>query len=92
MKINFKTTMMIAALTVVTLGAFATKIVHMSGANENEYTWTRVGGETPPEETNPFVGTKTDAENYYGCSGTVDQCAVGTSTSLGVPPEVIYQH
>ncbi|WP_316813245.1 hypothetical protein [Pedobacter heparinus] len=92
MKKVFKTSLVAIAMALTVTVAYATTAKHAPKANENEYTWTRVGGETPPEETNPFVGTKTDAENYYGCSGTVDQCAVGTSTSLGVPPEVIYQH
>ncbi|WP_316813858.1 hypothetical protein [Pedobacter heparinus] len=91
MKRNFKTSMMVAALTVATLGAFATTIANMPAANDEEYTWHRTGGEAPPEETNPFVGSKTDAENYYGCSGTVNECAVGTPTNLSLPPEVIYQ-
>ncbi|WP_316812615.1 hypothetical protein [Pedobacter heparinus] len=92
MKIDFKKCMMAVAMSLAVTGAIASKVVNLPGANENEYSWTRTGGEPLPEEQNPFVGTKTDAQNYFGCSGTYDECAVGTSTSLGIPPEVIYQH
>lgn len=74
------------------VGAFAKKLINAAKANETEYTWNRTGGETLPGETNPFVGTKTAAENYYGCSGMVEECAIGTPTSFGLPQEVIYQH
>ncbi|WP_316814098.1 hypothetical protein [Pedobacter heparinus] len=72
--------------------AFTTEMENAPKANEETYTWNRTGGETPPEEQNPFVGTKTQAQNYFGCSGTVDECAVGTPSNLSLPNEVIYQH
>lgn len=81
-----------AAFVAGTVSAFAKQVIIAPKADEETYTWNRTGGEGSPEEQNPYVGTKTQAENYFGCSGTVDECAVGEPASLGLPPAVIYQH
>ena len=92
MKNNFKKVMMVAAFSVIGLGAFATTIANLPKANETVYNWIRTGGEQLPNEVDPFEGTKSQAEDNFGCRGTTEECAVGISQTPGLPNAVLYQN
>lgn len=92
MKRIFRTGMLTVACALATGVAFAEMVSNRPKAFEEVYTWNRTAGEALPGEQSPYVGTKTAAQNYFGCSGTVDICAIGVPGSLGLPNEVIYQY
>jgi len=79
--------LVVAALGMLATGGYAAKKVFSKSADEQVYTWTKVGVEQPP-----FIGTKSQAQDHFGCRGTVDACAIGTPDNPGLPLEVIYQN
>ena len=91
MKKVFKACMVAIVMVATTIGAYARSASHKPNVNDTVYTWIRTGGEQGPNEEDPFVGTKSQAEDNFGCRGTIDECAVGTPQTPG-PQLVIYQH
>jgi|GEM_PF-3463885 len=90
MKALLKTTAVAIALASTVLGAYATKQANAPKVNEDVYTWTRTNGSPEPGEQDPFVGTKTDAINNFGCDGDENECAIGEPQNPLLPNDVIY--
>ena len=82
LKPGFVALAVVAAVTT----AFTTTAKRTPAANEQVYNWTKIGAE------DPFEGTKSQAEDYYGCRGTTEECAVGTPVNPGVPPVTLYRY
>lgn len=88
MKLNFKRNVMVIAFSLLLTGvAIANQVLGSAAVNETVYTWNKVGSEEPP-----FIGTKAQAQDHFGCRGTVDACAIGTPNNPALPQEVIYQN
>ncbi|WP_316813545.1 hypothetical protein [Pedobacter heparinus] len=93
MTTTLKKNMMIIALALATIGAFATKLAYTPAATAEVYTWHRTFGNPQPNEQSYFIGTEDQAASYYGCDGSFDECAVGIPADpLGGPVAVLYQN